>query len=217
MINESTVRILKTLDKYKIFIGIGVGVAIALGVGGSLLVKGKTLKSETAWQSIWKIQNDLSTANRQRGQDEKTRNEILTSAANTLEYMKENTSAGVMPWLLLQLGNIYFDLKNYDGAIDEYNDFLGRYGSHPMTPVVKQSLGYAYEEKGRFQDAVKQFDGGSLSNDNSLSAQKGWDAGRCYEKLGQTDDAIRTYTSAVEISPDSIWATMAQYRLSVIQ
>jgi tetratricopeptide (TPR) repeat protein len=82
---------------------------------------------------------------------------------------------------------------------------------------VKQSLGYAYEEKGLLQEAVKQFDEISAAGNSFLVAQGNWDAGRCYEKLGQASDAIRSYTKVIELSPNSNWATMSQYRLSVIR
>ena len=56
-----------------------------------------------------------------------------------------------MPWVLFQLGNIYYSLKNYDEAIRAYNDFLDKYGSHPLAPIAKQSLGYAYEGERTFK------------------------------------------------------------------
>ncbi|MBE7446876.1 MAG: tetratricopeptide repeat protein [Planctomycetia bacterium] len=127
------------------------------------------------------------------------------------------SSSNATPWVVFQLGNVYYSLKNYDEAIRTYNDFLDRYSGHPLLPIVKQSLGYAYEEKGILQEAVRQFEEILAAGNSFLIAQGNWDAGRCYEKLGQTSDAIRLYTKAIELSPDSNWATMSQYRLSVIR
>ena len=204
------------LNKYKVFIGIGVGIAIAAGGGTAFLITEKARRVETVWQNIWKINNALAMA--VQGKAEKDRTAALSTAADAYKYIKDNmSSSSASPWVLFQLGNVYYSLKNYDEAIRVYNDFLNRYSRHPLSPIVKQSLGYAYEEKGLLQEAVKQFEGISAVSNNFLVVQGNWDAGRCYEKLGQTNDAIRSYTKAIELSPDSIWATMAQYRLSVIR
>jgi tetratricopeptide (TPR) repeat protein len=215
--NESAINILKTLNKYKVIIGIGIGVAIAISVGVSFLVTAKTRKIESEWQNIRKINNDLATA-MQQGREEKDKTAALTTAADAYKYVRDNvSSSSTLPWVLFQLGNIYHKLKNYDEAIRHYNDFLDKYGSHQLAPVVKQSLGYCYEEKGLFPEAIRQFENVSGHKDGLLTAQNGWDAGRCYEKLGQTSDAIRSYTKAIELFPNSVWATMSQYRLSAIK
>lgn len=214
---ESTSSMIKMLDKYKVIIGIGVGVAIAIGVGVTFLVSHKSSNDEEAWQRVWKVNSDMVVSVRQQAKDEKNRNAALSTASEAYKYIKDTTSSpGVVPWVLFQLGNIFYSLKNYDDAIREYNAFLDSYSSHPLTPIIRQSLGYAYEEKGLFQEAVKQFEGVSLAN-SFFTAQEGWDAGRCYEKLGQTNDAIRLYTRTVELSPNSNWAAMAQFRLSLIR
>ena len=214
---EATLNVLKTLNKYKVFIGIGVGVAIAAGGGTAFFVTEKARKTEVVWQSLWKINNDLAMAV-QQGKGEKDRTAALSSAADAYKYIRNNmSSSSATPWVLFQLGNVYYSLKNYDEAIRTYNDFLERYSGHSLVPIVKQSLGCAYEEKGLLQEAVMQFEGISTVGNNFLVAQGSWDAGRCYEKLGQTSDAIRSYTKVVELSPNSNWATMAQYRLSVVR
>ena len=213
---ETTLHVLRTLNKYKAIIGIGVGIAVALGAGAVFFVTERTRNTEDVWQHIGKINSDLVVI-QQKGKDEKERTTALTTAADAYKYLRDNMpSSSAMPWVLLELGNIYYSLKNYDEAIRTYNDFLHKYGGHHLAPIVKQSLGYAYEEKGRIQEAVKQFED-ILATNNFLAAEAGWDAGRCYEKLGQTSEAVRSYTKAVQLSPSSIWDTMAQYRLSVIK
>ncbi|TVM03920.1 MAG: hypothetical protein CV087_02565 [Candidatus Brocadia sp. WS118] len=214
---EAALNVLKTLNKYKVYIAIGVGIAIAAGAGSAFLVTQKAKKTEVAWQNLWKINNDLATA-AQQAKGEKDKTAALNTAVDAYKYMRDNmSSSSATPWVVFQLGNVYYRLKNYDEAIRAYTDFLARHSGHSLTPIVKQSLGYAYEEKGLFQDAVKQFEDISANSHNFLVAQGNWDAGRCYEKLGQTSDAIRSYTKTIELSPNSNWATMAQYRLSVIR
>lgn len=214
---ETTLNIVKTLSKYKLYIGIGVGIAIAAGSGTAFFITEKARKTEVAWQSLWKINNDLAMAI-QQGKGEKDKNAALSMAADAYRYLKDTmSSTSATPWVVFELGSVYYRMKNYDDAIRTYNDFLYRHSSHPLVPIVKQSLGYAYEEKGLLPEAVKQFEDIAVGGNNFLVAQGNWDAGRCYEKLGQISDAIRSYTRAIELSPNSNWATMAQYRLSVIR
>lgn len=213
---EATLQTLKTLNKYKVYIGTGIGISIAIAAGVTFFVTQKVQKAESAWQALWKINNDLATAS-QQGKVEKDRNAALSTAAEAYKHVKDTmSSSSASPWVLFQLGNVYYSLKNYDGAIREYNDFLGKYSGHPLTPVVKQSLGYAYEEKGQFQEAVRQFNE-ILAHNNFLGAQAKWDAGRCYEKLNQINEAVNAYTQVIALSSNSNWATMAQYRLSALK
>ncbi|MCF6158635.1 MAG: tetratricopeptide repeat protein [wastewater metagenome] len=215
--NESTANIIKTLNKYKVYIGIGVGVAIAASAGSLSFITMNKKKTQAAWQNLWKINKDLTMALEPRGKEAKERDAALSSAANAYKYIRDNmSSTSATPWVLFQLGNVSYRLKNYDEAIQAYNDFLNRYRSHSLSPIVRQSLGYAYEEKGLLSEAVQQFETVAAQN-SFLTAQVEWDAGRCYEKLGQTDDAVRSYTRAVELSPNSSCATLAQYRLSAIR
>lgn len=214
---ESALQVLKTLNKYKVYIAIGVGIAIAAGGGSAFFFTQKAKKDEFAWQNLWKINNDLATT-AQQAKGEKDKTAALSATADAYKYMRDNiSSSSATPWVIFQLGNVYYRLKNYDEAIRAYHDFLARYSGHSLASVVRQSLGYAYEEKGLFQEAVKQFEDISANSQNFLVAQGNWDAGRCYEKLGQTNDAISSYTKTIELSPNSNWATMAQYRLSVIR
>lgn len=214
---ESTINALRIFNTYKVYISIGVGVAIAIGAGATFFVTNKARRVDTTWQNVWRINKDLVATAQQHEKDEKSRNAALATAADAYTYVKNTmSSSSATPWILFQLGNVYYSLKNYDAAIHEYNNFLDRYSDHPLAPIIKQSLGYAYEEKDLFQEAIKQFEDISAGN-GFLVAQENWDAGRCYEKLGQTADAIRSYTKTIELSPNSTWATMAQYRLSVIR
>ncbi|KKO18167.1 MAG: hypothetical protein DCC43_14560 [Candidatus Brocadia sp.] len=214
---ETALTVLKRLNKYKIYIAIGVGIAIAAGGGSAFFVIQKAKKDDFAWKNFWRINNDLATAV-QQGKGEKEKTAALGTTAEAFKYMRDNlSSSSAVPWVVFQLGNVYYRLKNYDEAIRAYQDFLARHSGHSLAPIVRQSLGYAYEEKGLFQEAVQQFEYLSTHGQNFLVAQGNWDAGRCYEKLGLTSDAIRSYSKTIELSPKSNWASMAQYRLSAIR
>ncbi|MGQ3684532.1 MAG: tetratricopeptide repeat protein [Candidatus Loosdrechtia sp.] len=215
--NESIFNLLRILDKYKIFISIGAGITIAAIAGFFSYRTINERKTEAAWQSLWRVNNDLTTAIERMGKEGKEREAALSTAADAYQYIIDTASStSAAPWALFQRGIVYYNLKNYDDAIRSYNDFLNKYGSHPIAPLVRQSLGYAYEEKGLLPEAIQQFERVAGYN-NFLAAQARLDSGRCYENLGQTSDAIRSYTKIGELFPASNWAVMAQDRLSVIR
>ena len=102
----------------------------------------------------------------------KERIAALNTAADAYKYIRDNMSFHATPWVLFQLGNIYYSLKNYDEAVRAYNNFLDKYSSHPLAPIAKQQLGYAYEEKGLLKEAIKQFEDVLVVNNNPLPHKK---------------------------------------------
>jgi tetratricopeptide (TPR) repeat protein len=74
-----------------------------------------------------------------------------TQAAPLLEQLKADpTNAG----LLAQLGNLYYDAKQYPTAIDYYERFLK---SQPSNTSVRTDLGTAYWYNGDTDTAIAQF------------------------------------------------------------
>lgn len=214
---ETAVNVLKALEKYKIYIITGVIIAIATGGASAFFVSQRAKKNEFAWQNLWKINDDLATAV-QQGKSEKDRTAALSTTADAYKYMKDNLpSSSAAPWVVFQLGNVYYRLKNYDEAIRAYQDFFSSIWQSSPLYSCKTVFRICLRRKGLFQEAVKQFEDILAYGNNFLVTEGNWDAGRCYEKLGQVSDAIRSYTQTIELSPNSNWATMAQYRLSAIQ
>jgi tetratricopeptide (TPR) repeat protein len=128
------------------------------------------------------------------------------------------STTGATPWLLLELGNAQYNVKKYDDAILTYREFIKRFGNHPLTPVIRQSLGYVLEEKKQLKEAVEQFE--KIAKDPEaayIKAQVRLDAGRCYEKMEQLNLAVAAYKDVIDISPESGWAKMAKYRLEDLE
>ena len=49
---ETTLQVLRTLNKYKVIIVIGIGVAIALGAGAVYFVTANARMTEAVWQKL---------------------------------------------------------------------------------------------------------------------------------------------------------------------
>lgn len=183
-----------------------------LAVVGVNYFNKKTREYEKAWKTIGELTIDVGTAEFE-AKDTK-RDEALTFAVQEYKKILEGTSAGkAAPWALFQLGNTLYTAKKYDEAIAQYKDFLDHYGSHPLAPMVRQSIAYAFEEQGHFDAAVQYLQGNASQDNPYFAAQEKWDTGRCLEKMGQLEEARKAYLEAVRLAPQSPWGGLAQYRL----
>ncbi len=206
----------KFFDDNKLWIAIGLAVAVAVGVPTYLYQQKGANDLGEVWSRIYRMNYEMATA-QQEGSEKKK--EALEGAISEYTFLKNNLSAtGATPWLLSELGNAQYNVKKYDDAIITYREFITRYGSHPLAPLIRQSLGYVFEEKEQLKEAIEQFE--EIAKDPEatyLKAQAGLDTGRCYEKLGQLNSAVAAYKDIIATYPESGSATMARYRLEDLE
>jgi len=214
-VRERARRYLKILNENAIWIGIGIAIVIAISVPIYLYKQKKSNDFNEAWSRIWRISYETVAA---RQEVPEKRAEAVDSFINEYIFLKNNLSTTeATPWLLLELGNTQYKAKKYNEAIPTYKEFTERFSRHSLVHIVRQSLGYAYEENGQFKEAVEQFK--MIEADAEavfMKTQAKLDVGRCYEKLGQLDTAVAEYKGIIDSSPDSQWAKMAGYRLEDI-
>jgi outer membrane protein assembly factor BamD (BamD/ComL family) len=199
-----------------LWIAIGLGVAVAAGVPSYLYQQKGANDLGEVWSRIYRMNYEVATA-RQEGPEKKK--EAIEGAIKEYTFLKNNLSAtGATPWLLSELGNAQYSIKQYDDAILTYREFISSYATHPLTPVIRQSLGYVFEEKEQLNEAIAQFEEIAKNPEATyLKAQVGLDTGRCYEKLGQTSSAVAAYKDIVATFPESGCAKMARYRLEDLE
>ena len=72
----------------------------------------------------------------------------------------------IIPLAYPIMGNIQEDTQDYKGAINTYNDFLGKFPEHFLVPGILDSLGRVYQitgaseqAKGAYQRLVTEFKG----------------------------------------------------------
>ena len=206
----------KFFDDNWLWIAIGLAVVVAAGVPTYLYQQKGANDLGEVWSRIYRMNYEVAAA-RQEGPEKKR--EAIEGAIKEYTFLKDNLSAtGATPWLLSELGNAQYNIKEYDDAILTYREFISRYGSHPLIPVIRQSLGCVLEEKGQLKEAIEQFE--EIAKDPEatyLKAQVGLDTGRCYEKLGQLNSAVAAYKDIVATYPESGCAKMAKYRLEDLE
>ena len=206
----------KFFDDNWLWIAIGLAVVVAAGVPTYLYQQKGANDLGEVWSRIYRMNYEVAAA-RQEGPEKKR--EAIEGAIKEYTFLKDNLSAtGATPWLLSELGNAQYNIKEYDDAILTYREFISRYSSHPLIPVIRQSLGCVLEEKGQLKEAIEQFE--EIAKDPEatyLKAQVGLDTGRCYEKLGQLNSAVAAYKDIVATYPESGCAKMARYRLEDLE
>jgi outer membrane protein assembly factor BamD (BamD/ComL family) len=206
----------KFFDDNKLWIAIGLAVVVAAVVPTYLYKQKGAHDLGEVWSRIYRMNYEMATA--QQGGSEKEK-EAFEGAISEYTFLKNNLSAtGATPWLLSELGNAQYNVKKYDDAIITYREFITSYGSHPLAPLIRQSLGYVFEEKKQLKEAIEQFE--EIAKDPEatyLKAQVGLDTGRCYEKLGQSNSAVAAYKDIIATYPESGSATMARYRLEDLE
>ena len=206
----------KFFDDNWLWIAIGLAVVVAAGVPTYLYQQKGANDLGEVWSRIYRMNYEVAAA-RQEGPEKKR--EAIEGAIKEYTFLKDNLSAtGATPWLLSELGNAQYNIKKYDDAILTYREFISRYSSHPLIPVIRQSLGCVLEEKGQLKEAIEQFE--EIAKDPEatyLKAQVGLDTGRCYEKLGQLNSAVAAYKEIVATYPESGCAKMAKYRLEDLE
>ena len=206
----------KFFDDNWLWIAIGLAVVVAAGVPTYLYQQKGANDLGEVWSRIYRMNYEVAAA-RQEGPEKKR--EAIEGAIKEYTFLKDNLSAtGATPWLLSELGNAQYNIKKYDDAILTYREFISRYSSHPLIPVIRQSLGCVLEEKGQLKEAIEQFE--EIAKDPEatyLKAQVGLDTGRCYEKLGQTNSAVAAYKGIIATFPESGCSKMARYRLEDLE
>ncbi|MFQ5956256.1 MAG: tol-pal system YbgF family protein [Candidatus Brocadiales bacterium] len=212
---ETGQKALEWVLEHKITVALTMIVVTGLTVVTVSYVNKRAKEYETAWSKIGALSLDMSVAG---FQDEKTREKAYTKAiAEYKSLLEKGTAKKATPWILFELGNAQYNAREFTDAILTYKQFLDDYASHPLVPFVRQSIGYASEEKGHLDAAVMYLKGNASSEAPFLMAQEKWDLGRCYEKMGRKEEAVKAYEEAIKLAPESQFAKLSQYRLDIIQ
>lgn len=114
------------------------------------------------------------------------------------------------------LGNIYYNKGEMDQAISSYKKFVGKAGSDKtgVKFLALTSLGYAYETKKNFNQALKFFE----------EAQNVYHAGfetiglrniaRAYEELNNKEKAVEYYKKALEKTTEPAASILIKRKIS---
>lgn len=101
--------------------------------------------------------------------------------------------------LLVEMGNLYVKANALDAAIDAYHLALDQ---DSRIPDVFINLAEAYELQGKIESAIPMYlKGIELSDSPKVKALVYSHLGECQRKLGNFDQAIASFKSAIELAP----------------
>ncbi len=112
-----------------------------------------------------------------------------------------NTSYGILG--LFYAANSYYELAEYAEAISRFEKYIEKAGAGaPFAPLARQSIGYAYEEVGKLDDAARTFLSLVKEENTTTAFLAIFDLARVYEKQNKVDEAIKTLqkVNSIEIN-----------------
>jgi tetratricopeptide (TPR) repeat protein len=123
--------------------------------------------------------------------DEKKKWSEVVAAYDAVSQAHGGTNSGKLA--LFYAGNGYYELREYDEAINRYEQYLQKAGADaPFAVLAKQGMGYAYEALNKLDEAQKQFLGLVTEAGGTIAFLSLFDLARIYEKKGDFDQAIET-------------------------
>ncbi len=116
------------------------------------------------------------------------------------------------------MGNIYFNTGETEKSIEAYKTFLKKsHKNNVLTTLTYYGLGYCYEEKKDYDNALKSFE-------NSLKGTSGTrlesinyaNIARVYEKMNKQEAALGSYRKALEKAEDPLLEMMVKNRITAL-
>jgi tetratricopeptide (TPR) repeat protein len=186
----------KEENKKKVYLG--VGILIVLVVAGFLYVNNKKAKNEEAETKL----SAVITLYEQGKYAESINGDPATGVTGLNQSVNDYGSTQSGETAKLYLGNCYFNLKDYDNALKQFEAYSGD------NDIVKASclsgIGAVYEAKGDLKKAGEYFEKAAKVNKSVVINQENlFYAIRAYTQAGDKESAKRVYSTLREEYPKS--------------
>ena len=144
--------------------------------------------------------------------DENSRQALQEFKKITAQY--PDTSAGKAA--LFYAGACSYDLKKDEDALSLYQEFLKKTGGEQnyLRPAAYEGIGYVYERKGDYKQAIEWFEKQKSDANDSLNMMAPLNLARCYAAIGEREKACTSYKEFTEKYPSSSFAEAAKTGVS---
>ena len=144
--------------------------------------------------------------------------EELKKAADVFQkILTEFPRSSVAPQAAYLLGNARSDLKDWAGAVKDYQEFLVRYGTHrALVPLVYQRLAYAQLAQGKVEEAEKTLTAVAKIPTAPNKDQALFELGKIDEILKRPEGALAHYQEIMKDHPSSPFAAEASVRIKTL-
>ncbi|MBI5416936.1 tetratricopeptide repeat protein [Candidatus Poribacteria bacterium] len=131
--------------------------------------------------------------------------EVLVQANKLIKKTEDDSSRNLT---LLYMGNISLNAKHYQESIKYYEDFSKKWEDISLLILARMNIGIAYEGLGSFSEAITNYSKAlQISEHNYLEKEIKLAMARCYEKVGNINQAKTIYTNLSD-------SEVAAYRLN---
>jgi tetratricopeptide (TPR) repeat protein len=132
-----------------------------------------------------------------------------------IELYQQSIDIKASPTALYYLGNSYFNLGDYDKAVEQYNKFVSKFSSEDtILPLVYQKLASSYFKSGKNDKALEAL--GRLAKvengifkDTALILEA-----QHYESAGDTAKGLQKYRELMLEFPSSPWTAAANAKVT---
>jgi tetratricopeptide (TPR) repeat protein len=116
------------------------------------------------------------------------------------------------------LGNIYYNRGEIDKAIHSYEKFISKTGTDKtgIKFLALTSLGYAYEAKKDFKDALKYFEEAQNVYNTGFEMIGLRNIARAYEELNNNEKALEYYKKALDKTTDSAASIFLKRKIATL-
>lgn len=116
------------------------------------------------------------------------------------------------------LGNIYYNGGEIDKAIHSYEKFVSKTGTDKtgIKFLALTSMGYAYEAKKDFKDALKYFEEAQNVYNTGFEMIGLRNIARAHEELNNKEKALEYYKKALEKTTDSAASIFLKRKISTL-
>jgi len=133
------------------------------------------------------------------------------------KVLEEFPRSSVAPQAAYLLGNTLSDLKDWEGAIKAYQDFLARYGDNrSLVPLVYQRLAYAQLSLGKVEEGEKTLAAIVTIEWAPNKDQALFELGKINEILNRPEGALARYQEIMKDYPHSPFVNEASVRIKTL-
>jgi len=206
-----TQSLMRYVLEHKVQIAAGLGVLFAIVI----VVSGVLYFSEKAENRAFAMMN--SAMERFNTLSEEEGPEKAYAAVNqefqTILEKYSNKDGGKLA--RIAYGDIAFEAKAYDRAIELYETALRDANSYPsLRNFILAGLAYSYEGNGDLASAVRYFEMITSGTNSLMKAEAFFNLGRIYAEMGKPEKSARAYETLIADYPDATYIDLAKERVA---
>ncbi|MBF0524065.1 MAG: tetratricopeptide repeat protein [Deltaproteobacteria bacterium] len=134
------------------------------------------------------------------------------------QLVKDYPRSRVIALAFIQAGNVQYNLKNYDRATENYQNFLNKVRSddNDFRLLAYNGLGYCYEALAKYKDAAEYYERAASVPDSYVKDQARLSKARVLLKGGNWSEALKTYEEILKTQADSLDADLIRQQINQI-